>query len=122
MGLPRVVLRELTPSEAEFQARVIRLAKQRGFLCYHTFNSRRSEAGVPDLLLVHPDTGRTIWAELKVWPRLGLRPAQETWLAALRRNPHLEVYVWRWVFGNGIEQEIADILGGDAHVARVTGM
>jgi hypothetical protein len=110
-SLSRVVLRELTPSEAVFQARVITLARSLDWLAYHTRWSRHSERGYPDLCLVRPP--RLVYAELKVWPRTTLRPAQAVWIDRLRQVPHIETYVWVWVFGNDIEQAIATILARD---------
>lgn len=34
-------------------------------LCYHTHDSRNSQKGFPDLVLVHPERARIIFAELK---------------------------------------------------------
>lgn len=53
-------------SEAELQRMVTRLADTLGWtLQYHTHDSRRSQAGFPDLVLVHPGQGRIVYAELK---------------------------------------------------------
>jgi hypothetical protein len=49
-------------SEAKFQAEVIKLAKSLGWHVYHTYDSRRSEPGFPDLVLVRE---RVIFAETK---------------------------------------------------------
>lgn len=110
-SLPRRVLAELTPSEAVFQARVVALAVSLGYLAYHTYSSRRSHPGFPDLALCRVRDGRLILAELKVWPRLSLRPEQAVWLAALGKNAGIEAYVWRWVWPGDIEQEIGEVLG-----------
>ena len=50
-------------TEKEFQARVIQVAKIHQCLCYHTYNSRRSAPGFPDLVLVKGD--RVLFRELK---------------------------------------------------------
>lgn len=100
-------------SEKAFQSRVIGIARENGFvlppvdptskimhrrrpfvLCYHTYSSKRSVPGFPDLVLVHPETGRTIFAELKKNKEYPT-PEQRRWLEALSKNPHLEVYVWK---------------------------
>jgi hypothetical protein len=111
-ALPRVVLRELTPSEAEFQRRVIAVARSLGYIAYHPHSSRHSERGWPDCALLRERDGRLVLAELKVGDR-ALSPGQVRWLAAARRNPLLEVYVWRWEWPGDIEQEIGEVLARD---------
>jgi hypothetical protein len=60
-----------------------------GGLAYHTFDSRRSAGGYPDLTLVRE---RVIFAEVK---RPGERPRadQVAWLGGLARTG-AEVYLW----------------------------
>lgn len=41
----------LALTESAFQNTVLELAKIHGWLCYHTYNSRRSVPGFPDLVL-----------------------------------------------------------------------
>lgn len=79
-------------TERELQAQVIELAKLLGWMVYHTYDSRKSEPGYPDLTMAHADTGAVIWAELK---REGQLPtaAQRRWLMALGRR-HLAV-LWQ---------------------------
>lgn len=50
-------------SERELQSYVQATAKQLGLLCYHTHDSRRSEPGFPDCVLVGP--AGLLFAELK---------------------------------------------------------
>lgn len=82
-------------SEKQFQSAVIALAKRHLWLCYHTFDSRKSMAGFPDLVLVRD---RIIFAELKT--ETGRPTAdQERWLEGLR-EAGAEVYLWKpsdWV-------------------------
>lgn len=79
-------------SEKDFQQEVVDLAKERGWLVYHPYDSRRSEAGYPDLTMVHPVHG-IIWGELK--SRDGkVTDAQQAWLAALR-DAGQRAYLWR---------------------------
>lgn len=93
----------LPETEAGFQQAVVELATLRGWLCYHTHDSRRSNAGYPDLTLARHR--RLVFAELK--SETGrVAPAQRLWLDALlavcadwpdpcsERCP-VEVYVWR---------------------------
>ena len=67
-------------SEKEFQARVIAEAELNGWLVYHTYDSRRSQKGFPDLVLVRDQ--ETIFAELKSESGL-LRGDQCKWRDAL---------------------------------------
>lgn len=86
----------LVPTEKEFQASVIELARVNGFRDYHTHNSRHSAAGFPDLVLVRGD--RLIFAELKT-ERGRVSEAQRAWLddltAVALACSGVEVYIWR---------------------------
>ncbi len=80
-------------TEKEFQTQVLQLARLNGWQTYHTFDSRRSAPGFPDLLLVRPP--RCLFVELKATAGR-LRPAQVEWLdelAEVERAP--EAYLWR---------------------------
>jgi hypothetical protein len=53
-------------SEQQFQQQVIELAQLHGYdLCYHTHDSRRSEPGFPDLVLISNRRKRALFRELK---------------------------------------------------------
>lgn len=78
-------------TEAHFQAGVLRLAGMLGWLPFHTFDSRRSNPGFPDLFLVRRE--RAIAAELKS-ERGKATADQELWLAALS-GAGIEAYLWR---------------------------
>ena len=67
-------------SEASFQGAVVEYARLRGWLVYHTRDSRGSQPGYPDLTLVRG--GRLIFAELKT-DTGRVRVEQQAWLAAL---------------------------------------
>ncbi len=84
-----LVLKQIT--EAEWQGWVQMTARTFGWLTYHTHDSRRSEAGFPDLVLVR-DT-ELLFVELK---REGGKPtaAQQVWLDALAQVNAIEVHVW----------------------------
>ena len=43
-------------TEKQFMAQVVELAKLKGWLVYHTYDSRRSEPGFPDLCMVRKGT------------------------------------------------------------------
>lgn len=79
-------------TESELQGFVTTLARLHGWLAYHTHDSRRSEAGFPDLTLVRD--GRIIFAELKS-EKGRITPAQQKWLDWLGRSSAVDVYVWR---------------------------
>lgn len=78
-------------SEKEFQAAVVSLAKRNGWRVYHTHDSRKSEAGFPDLVMVR--AGRLIIAELKAASGK-VAAAQQNWIDDLR-SCGLDVRVWR---------------------------
>jgi hypothetical protein len=82
-------------NEAAFQSQITDLAGAYGFvLQYHTFDSRHSAEGFPDLWLVRepPRIARLVVAELKVGRN---RPtaAQMRWIAALTAAG-IEAYIW----------------------------
>ena len=85
-------LLDAATSEAELQSNVLQLAGHLGWLSYHPFDSRRSAAGFPDLVLVRGD--RLIAAELK---RERGRPTSEQrhWLAALAAVTTASAHLWR---------------------------
>ena len=80
-------------SEAEFQAEVVKIARLMNWFCYHTWDSRRSEAGFPDLVLVHRAREETLFCELKT-DTGKVTPAQRKWLEALR-DAGQQGCVWR---------------------------
>ena len=94
---------EVTRAEAEAQVnaamtekslsqQIVDYARSRGWLVYRTFNSQRSPAGFPDLVLVR--AGVCLFVECK---REGgkLTDEQMTWLAALGSVEMVRVDVWR---------------------------
>ena len=78
-------------SEKKFQQQVLQIAKLHRWATYHTFDSRRSNAGFPDLVLVRAH--RLIFAELK--SEKGKESiAQESWRQILKQTT-AEAYLWR---------------------------
>lgn len=77
--------------EKEFMQTVRELAEWKGWKYYHTWNSIRSPAGFPDLVLVKPP--RVIFAELKI-NRRRISPHQQEWLDSLKACPAVETYLW----------------------------
>tara|TARA_Y100000310_G_scaffold322074_1_gene380631 strand:+ start:830 stop:1174 length:345 start_codon:yes stop_codon:yes gene_type:complete len=79
--------------EADFMAQVIEEAELAGWLWHHETDSRKSNRGLPDLILVRPP--RVIWAECKTDKAASkLTPEQRLWLDTLKACGQ-EVYVWR---------------------------
>ena len=91
-------------TEKEFLQQVRDLAKLCGWLVYHTYDSRRSPEGFPDLVLVRGN--QIIFAELKS-ERGKARPEQRMWLDALEKVCNVEVHLWR----PGDWNEIVERLG-----------
>ncbi len=79
-------------SERDFQAQILDLARLAGWRAYHTFDSRRSQKGFPDLCLVRPPV--VLFVELKSEDGK-LRPEQREWLEALSRCEGVEARLWR---------------------------
>lgn len=104
-----------TITEKAFQANVVRFATLSGWTVYHTYDSRRSAAGFPDLVMVRGS--RLVFAELKT-ERGRVSVAQSIWLRALqvvmgKTGGIVSVYVWRprdW-------GDIEDVLSGRAGAA-----
>ncbi len=76
-------------SERDFQAEVVKRAKALGWMTYHTFDSRRSDPGFPDLVLVRD---RVVFAELKRMTGK-LSVVQMCWIESLRAA-NAECYCW----------------------------
>jgi hypothetical protein len=100
------------PTEAEFQAQVIQLARLRGWRVAHFRPARTAKGwrtavaadgvGWPDLFLVRG--GRVIAAELKVGNNR-LSPQQTAWLTALRAAD-IPAVVWRPTMWPEIEEAL----------------
>lgn len=76
--------------EAGFQAAVCEAFRLRGWRVYHNPDSRRSDAGWPDLQLLKAPY--LVFAELKV-PGGKVKPVQDMVINELR-SAGQEVYVW----------------------------
>lgn len=101
-------------TEAQLLDAVRQLAHYRGWWTYHTADSRGSEAGWPDLVLVHRRHRRLIVAELKTAAGL-LTEDQIAWLDALEACG-LEATVWRPV---DLAELIPAVLAGKLRAAIV---
>lgn len=106
-------------SEATLLQQVRTLARTLGYRTYHTHDSRRSEPGFPDLVLV--GHGRIIYAELKT-ARGRVTPDQILWLTALAAGGG-EVHVWRPMdlVGDAILRVLKGSMSSNADTARNVG-
>jgi hypothetical protein len=85
---------KLQISEAAFQQQIIDLARLTGHQVFHTYDSRRSEPGFPDLVIVKATLRRPIFAEIKTeWGKLS--DHQELWKAILETIPGADYRLWR---------------------------
>jgi len=78
-------------SEKDWQQSVVELAGYYRWGYYHTYDSRRSNPGWPDLVLVRPP--EIVYVELKT-DKGRLTAHQRAWLAVLE-DCGQEVHVWR---------------------------
>lgn len=95
-------------SEAGFQRTVVEYAKLRRWWCYHDSDSRRNQAGLPDLILIRD--GLIVMAELKA-AKGRVRPAQAEVLALLGAVEELahgavRVRLWRPADWPEIQKEL----------------
>ena len=79
-------------SEVNFQAQIVKLAKLRGWKVYHTYDSRKSKKGFPDLILIRDE--RIIAAELKTRKKTTTTEQRE-WLDAFAESGVAESVLWR---------------------------
>ena len=71
-------------TEKQLEAAVRAAALALGYLYYHTHDSRRSNPGFPDCVMVHPRTGALLFWELKS-ERGRPTGAQMEWMGALHQ-------------------------------------
>ena len=79
-------------TERDLSRQIVNAANECGWLVYHTFLSKWSKPGFPDLVMTRED--RLIFAELK-GAKGKVAPAQVEWLDTLALVPGIEVYLWR---------------------------
>ena len=83
--------------------KVLAAAVPAGWMAYHTHDSRRSEAGFPDLVLVKPPV--VVFVELKT--NKGRTSKEQTqWLEQLGLCTDIEVHLWRPADWDEIEQRL----------------
>ena len=79
-------------NEKDFMESIVQLARSTGWLVYHTYDSRRSEPGFPDLVMTKPK--RLVIAEIKT-EKGKTSKHQDKWLETLGTARGVEVKVWR---------------------------
>lgn len=79
-------------THTQFQNSILQLATLLGWKHFSVYDSRKSDRGWPDLVLVRPP--RLLFAELKV-KKDKVKPAQQEWLDVLAASGTTEVFVWR---------------------------
>ena len=95
--------------ERDWQRIVVATARQLGWRTYHTHDSRRSDPGFPDLVMVRE---RVVFAELKTATGK-VSEDQLAWLGKLEAAG-AEVYLWR----PSDEHEVLSVLKRRRAVAR----
>ena len=91
----------VTITEAEMQNQLQAEAKKAGWLYYHTYDSRKSKEGFPDVVLVKPP--RLLFVELK-GPRGKATAEQKYWIDQLRRVSGVHAsFVWPSGFSDLLE-------------------
>lgn len=68
-------------TEKDLSQAIVDEARTLGWLVYRVWNSQHSPAGFPDLVLLHPKTGRRLVFELKT-VKGKVSDAQREWLTA----------------------------------------
>ena len=92
----------LALTEPAWQAQVLQVARLYRWTCYHTYDSRRSQPGFPDLVLVRD---RVLFRELKT-DRGRITPDQQRWLDTLRAAG-ADADVWRPGDLHRVKRELA---------------
>ena len=87
----------LVQTEASLQSKVVELARLYNWAVYHTWNSRNSAKGFPDLCLARPlvdGTAQLMFMELKT--ETGKVSAEQTfWIELLNAVPGVSAAVFR---------------------------
>lgn len=94
-------------TEKQFQAAIVQYAKRRGWMTYHTRDSRGSAPGFPDLVMarVTREDAECIVAELKIGENEPT-DAQKEWLDVLA-FAGIRVFVWKPSDWDEIERTLA---------------
>lgn len=85
------MLRAVT--EKAWQQQVVEILEWHGWTTYHTFDSRRSDPGFPDLVAIRARDGDHLVAELK--RQTGVMTSDQLRWHALFLAAGVDAYVWR---------------------------
>jgi VRR-NUC domain len=85
---------KLDISEKEYMQQIIDLARLTGHYCYHTFDSRRSEPGMTDLVILKATRERPLFVEVKT-ENGELTEHQEIVKQILEAMPGADYRLWR---------------------------
>ena len=88
-------------TEKQFQSHIVHVAQMKGWLVYHTYDSRRSAPGFPDLVLVRE---KVLFRELKT-DKGRVTPAQKAWAASLQQAES-DYKLWRPSMMKAIYKEL----------------
>ena len=92
MATKRKAAQQAPITEKAFQQDILDSARKLGWLCFHTFDSRRSEPGFPDIIAIR---GATMLC-LEVKDEDGEpSSAQEEWLARFQQVKYVEASLVR---------------------------
>jgi VRR-NUC domain-containing protein len=81
---PRSLVPASAMAEKRFQMQLLQVARLAGWIAYHTFDSRKSPEGFPDVILVRPEPGRgPVYAWECKTARGKVTMPQQMWLTAL---------------------------------------
>ena len=71
-------------SEEDFRQGISEAATLQGWMVYHTYDSRRSNEGWPDLFMIHPAKMRIVILETKAM-KTKTTAKQKVWIKALQK-------------------------------------
>lgn len=80
-------------NEKHFTQSVRKVARQLGWMEYHTYSSLKSTPGFPDLVLAKPNK-MIIFAELKM-PNGKMTDYQKQWEQVLRASAGCQYFLWK---------------------------
>ena len=94
MGINRPRRQPAPISEGVWQATIMRVLKDAGYLAFHVHDSRRSPSGWPDVAAIKPTGGTLYLCELKTETGI-VSQAQQAWLTALAGCTGVVAEVWK---------------------------